>query len=108
MIARNRLVTRLQAVARRTPDYTVGGAVAGVWLDDIDAVEAEVRATERALVEDHRPEIAVDTDDSTWLDCSCDNWERNSPLDWWQHIWAAVDKRLAKNDQAGTKPSMRR
>jgi hypothetical protein len=38
------MIARLQAVARQSPDYTVGGVPAGGWLDDIDAIEAEARA----------------------------------------------------------------
>ena len=42
MTARERILTRLQAIAQRSPEYKVGVA-AGVWLDDLDALEAEAR-----------------------------------------------------------------
>ncbi len=34
--ARTNLIMRLQTAAKKSPDYTVGGAEATIWLDDID------------------------------------------------------------------------
>lgn len=43
--AKRRLVYRLQAAARKSPDYTVAGAPACVWLDDIDNLIVAALAT---------------------------------------------------------------
>jgi hypothetical protein len=39
--ARESLIQRLWTTAQKSPDYTVGGAEAQIWLNDIDAVERE-------------------------------------------------------------------
>lgn len=45
-----------------------------------------------AIIEDHRPDIGSDIDDSTWLTCSC-GWDSSkSRVDWQEHLVEAVRK----------------
>jgi hypothetical protein len=91
--ARATMVARLQAVAKQSPDYTVGGVPASAWLDDLDAIEAEARVAalaEREALDVERLARAMADDGNT----DPPLWDLMGPTV--RILWRSQARRLAK------------